>query len=143
MNRALAEIDRLRDEIYYLEAENANLKDMLTGKNLFSNCGDLRLFFDLTLTEGRLLSILVAGRIKSKSAIHELLYFERVNPPDIKIIDIYLCKLRKKLRPYSITISTLWGEGYFFSKDMIAKIFAHLKNDKNVNDYLWNKGDNK
>lgn len=32
--------------------------------------------------------------------------------PDIKIIDVYICKVRKKLAPFGIEIVTRWGVGY-------------------------------
>lgn len=31
---------------------------------------------------------------------------------EIKIVDVYICKLRKKLRPFSIEVVTVWGTGY-------------------------------
>lgn len=35
--------------------------------------------------------------------------------PEIKIIDVFICKLRRKLRPYELVIDTLWGSGYQLS----------------------------
>ena len=36
--------------------------------------------------------------------------------PEIKIVDVFVCKLRKKLRPLRLTssIETVWGSGYRF-----------------------------
>ena len=32
--------------------------------------------------------------------------------PEMKIIDVYVCKLRRKLGAYDIEIETVWGWGY-------------------------------
>ena len=32
--------------------------------------------------------------------------------PDIKIIDVMICKVRKKLLPLGVGIDTVWGRGY-------------------------------
>lgn len=41
------------------------------------------------------------------------LYSDRIDdPPDAKIIDVLICKLRKKLERWGGTIETAWGEGY-------------------------------
>lgn len=29
-----------------------------------------------------------------------------------KIVDVYACKIRKKLKPYGVTITTVWGKGF-------------------------------
>ena len=31
---------------------------------------------------------------------------------DLKIVDVFVCKIRKKLDPLGITIATVWGTGY-------------------------------
>lgn len=32
--------------------------------------------------------------------------------PEIKIIDVYICKARRKLEPIGVRIDTVWGKGY-------------------------------
>ena len=34
----------------------------------------------------------------------------------IKIVDVIICKIRKKLKPYDIEINTIWGIGYQMEK---------------------------
>lgn len=31
---------------------------------------------------------------------------------EIKIVDVFVCKLRKKLKPLGVEIATAWGQGY-------------------------------
>lgn len=65
-----------------------------------------------TTTEATIYAYLLEnqGRTVTKQQIHDRLYFDRPDPPDIKIVDIYICKLRKKVPTGAIR--TIWGEGY-------------------------------
>ncbi|PSM18237.1 helix-turn-helix domain-containing protein [Nitratireductor sp. StC3] len=49
-----------------------------------------------------------------KSAIFDLLYAFRHDDetPESKIVDVYICKARRKLSPLGIEIETVWGRGY-------------------------------
>lgn len=41
------------------------------------------------------------------------MYSDRVDvEPEIKIVDVFVCKLRKKLKPFGVSIVTVWGHGY-------------------------------
>lgn len=54
------------------------------------------------------------GRVASKDVILDRLYQLDVDdPPEIKIIDVFVCKLRKKLAPLGLKIGTAWGRGYY------------------------------
>ncbi|GAA2871795.1 DNA-binding response OmpR family regulator [Aminobacter niigataensis] len=39
-------------------------------------------------------------------------YWLENEDPEIKIIDVWICKLRKKLLPLGVKIETVWGRGY-------------------------------
>ena len=55
----------------------------------------------------------VFPRVLTKEAAMEWLY--QISPdkePEIKIIDVYICKARKKLDPIGVRIDTVWGKGY-------------------------------
>ncbi|CAI3944063.1 DNA-binding response regulator [Commensalibacter papalotli (ex Botero et al. 2024)] len=60
--------------------------------------------------------ILRRGVLISKITILNYLYPEGVDEPDMKIIDVFVCKLRKKLQNAGAgdLISTMWGQGYIF-----------------------------
>lgn len=71
----------------------------------------------LTATEGRMLGALLHnhGRLVTREAMLQALYYDRAGEwPEIKIIDVYLCKLRKRLAEAGVggTISTIRGRGY-------------------------------
>ena len=38
-------------------------------------------------------------------------------PTDPKMVDVIICKLRKRLKPHNVEIKTLWGRGYFIDRD--------------------------
>ncbi|AJD83149.1 CzcR-like response regulator [Paracoccus phage vB_PmaS-R3] len=69
----------------------------------------------LTHREARLFLILQrsAGQMCSKETLLTRLYHDQIDDaPDVKIIDVFVCKTRKKLIGSSWRIDTIWGEGY-------------------------------
>lgn len=69
--------------------------------------------FDLTRSEAMVFGVLMKNRAVRKSGFMLALYGDRLaDPPDIKVVDIMVCKTRKKLAPHGIEIRTVWGVGY-------------------------------
>lgn len=68
--------------------------------------------FKTTRKESELLIFLSDGRVHSKQSIHSTLYFNPDYAAEMKIVDVFICKLRRKLRGSGITIRTHWGIGY-------------------------------
>lgn len=77
----------------------------------------------LTGKEGAMLGRLLRGGPVSKNQFLSALYRDEgiFEKPEIKIIDVFICKLRKKLKPFEIEIHTIWGVGYQMPAPMIAK----------------------
>jgi DNA-binding response OmpR family regulator len=71
-------------------------------------------FAALTVHEYEILQTLRqnAPRIMTKEALLSAVYQLRQEEPELKIIDVWVCKLRKKLKPLGINIDTVWGRGY-------------------------------
>jgi two-component system, cell cycle response regulator CtrA len=76
----------------------------------------------LTVQEYRMLIILVRAtdRVISKEKLLESMYVDGVNDyPEVKVIDVFVCKLRKKLNTahngLGSVIETVWGRGYKFT----------------------------
>ena len=69
----------------------------------------------LTAKEFELLSLLMLcrNRLMTKGAILDQLYGGR-DEPEVKIIDVFICKIRKKLALAGLdsVIGTVWGRGY-------------------------------
>lgn len=67
----------------------------------------------LTATERAIAKLLFdrRGLVVRKDGIHQALYALRPgDAPDPKVIDVLVCKMRRKLRAWEIV--TAWGEGY-------------------------------
>ena len=45
---------------------------------------------------------------------------------DEKIIDVWICKMRKKLAKQGISIETEWGQGYYLTDETKAKLRSML-----------------
>lgn len=46
--------------------------------------------------------------------------------PETRILEQYICFLRKKLKPFDIAIKTKWGAGFYLSAENKAKLAALL-----------------
>lgn len=74
---------------------------------------------NLTGQEATLFHALLSakGRTLSKEHLLTELYAKKVYAddelPEIKIIDVFVCKMRKKIKPLGIDVSTSWGRGYY------------------------------
>lgn len=73
----------------------------------------------LTPCERRALIALVENpnRTMHREGLFNAIYFDAVDAddlPGLKILDVFICKLRKKLKPEHGSIETVWGVGYQF-----------------------------
>lgn len=73
-------------------------------------------FATLTQAEAEILGQLRAarGNAVSRQSLLAALYPIEADEADIKIIDVFVCKLRRKLKPLGLEIGTAWGRGYRF-----------------------------
>lgn len=105
----------LRDDyVIALEAENDALRDRLA---MLEEAMGLRietpLMLGLTGHEAKLFGILLKRDLVTKEAAMVAIYGDQPNSEvEIKIVDVFVCKARKKLKPYDIEIETVRGRGY-------------------------------
>lgn len=79
----------------------------------------------LTAYEARILGMLAKTQgCTTRQRIYAALYGDRDNPPYDKIIDVYIFRMRKRLRPHGIAIHNTWSEGWWLDADARAKIAA-------------------
>lgn len=67
----------------------------------------------------------VFPRVASKEDLLSWMY--QLHPeeePEIKIIDVFICKARKKLEPIGVRIDTIWGKGYALALSVKPRIVA-------------------
>lgn len=115
-----------------VEAENGELRERVRaleeelrgGKNVVPT------ILGLTRREELLFALLMSRELVTKSgAMNEIYVVESENPPQQKIIDVFVCKLRAKLKPFDITIETLWGRGYCMSATAKSRVRSLLPPD--------------
>ena len=74
----------------------------------------VRRHFHLTGTEAEMLVLFSDGKMHRKEHILTALYSTSAgDEPELKIIDVFVCKLRKKLDGSGIVVETVWGQGYW------------------------------
>jgi DNA-binding response OmpR family regulator len=68
----------------------------------------------LTKMEARVMRSLAerSGRTVSKGALMDALYFDRPREAEPKIVDVMVCKIRRKLKGSAWIVETIWGQGY-------------------------------
>jgi DNA-binding response OmpR family regulator len=70
----------------------------------------------LTETQRRIIAHLAQtpGRVVRKRQIHDALYFDRIDAPEPKLVDVMICKIRQQLKKFNAPyrIETVWGTGY-------------------------------
>ena len=102
---SLEEMEELRERNRQLEAALAGLADTALAMDL-----------GLTPVEYTIFRVLKTHRVVSREALMTALYSGRPqDPPDPKVIDVFICKLRKKLSTATggeNYIETVWGRGY-------------------------------
>lgn len=81
--------------------------------------------FKLTKLMASFMLVLVRRAQVDKTTLHRVIESQRaarINRPDTaeetnpKMVDVMVCNLRKKLKPFGLTIQTLWGRGYFLDE---------------------------
>ena len=66
----------------------------------------------LTVQQARLFGALLEREVLTKDAAMAALYRDRGDDePEMKIVDVFVCHIRRKLKPFGIEIGTRWGVG--------------------------------
>jgi hypothetical protein len=75
----------------------------------------------LTKREGRVLAALASRPgVRTTEHILDAIYGDSPNGPplsDYKIVQVFVCKMRPKLRAHGLFIQTCWGRGYYLDDE--------------------------
>lgn len=114
------EIKKLRDRNDFLEEENRQLRLGSSSEIVLFRIPDTH----LTLREFQMLSAIAQNEVATKPTVYRHLYpTERADGgPDYKLMDVYICKLRSKLKPHGIAIKAIWGRGWALDPDDRKKL---------------------
>lgn len=127
---SVAALNPVRDRyVEKIEEENEILRERI--RQLEETLGHrltVPIIFGLSDHEGRMLGALMSREILSKPQLLDVLYGHKPvdDEPEIKIIDVYVCKTRAKLKRFGVEISTKWGGGYYMTKDAKAKVQEYM-----------------
>lgn len=119
--------DRL---IAALEAENNTLRARVADMEaMLGISAAAPLAFGLTWHEARLFGFLLNRELLTKDAAMTVLYGNMPDAdsvPEIKIVDVFICKLRAKLKRFALGIETKHGQGHWMTQQMKARARAVL-----------------
>ena len=112
-----AENDMLRAKVEHLEA-------------LIGMWMPVPISFGLTAQEARVLGVLMKRDLASKELVMAGLYSQRPDDTvEIKIVDVFVCKIRKKLQRFDIPIETVWGQGYRLKPETKDKVRGIMRDE--------------
>ena len=83
-------------------------------------------YFGTTRQQAIVLGMLLKRSEVTKEQLHQ--HIERYRPDaieqtDIKLVDVLICILRRKLKPFGLKIKTMWGIGYLMDPaDRVAAV---------------------
>lgn len=120
------------EEIERLRAEVAWLRDRLREANAEDSAAVLMGACGLTPEEASLLAILWrrSPAVVRKAALFDLLFGDRLDGgPEPKILDVVVCKVRRKVEILAGCIETVWGVGYRLTPQGRARLDGILQAD--------------
>ncbi len=82
----------------------------------------------LTKHEGKVLAALHSGRTLTKGQILSAVY-GGIDEPFEKIIDVFVCRLRRKLADTPILIETVWGQGYRLTPESVDLLWPPARSE--------------
>src|SRR5579883_1983194 len=119
-NEYYAEIIAARATIAALQTQLANYRALLRPIETLPRS------WRLTPTETQIaIALARSNNGLRKCALHEI-----INPEtEAKIVDVFVCKVRKKLAPHGITIETIWGDGFRMPCESRLAVMAAMEGE--------------
>lgn len=101
-------------EKHRLRVENETLREQVRQlkQQLVEGGTNAPLSWGLTDRERRLYAHMASRELVTRESCMMTLYGHMTAAPDAKIIDVWLCKLRRKLARQGVEIVTHWGVGW-------------------------------
>lgn len=115
----MSEVQRLRDRVEELERV-LGVDESLTSR--------LRTVFGLEPGQSEVLGMLMKRNFVTHDSLYTVLYGGRpeCDWPEEKIMDVQICKLRRKLKKHGVEVKTRWGEGWWMPAAEKSKVRAAL-----------------
>jgi two-component system cell cycle response regulator CtrA len=102
-------IEQQQTRIWELEERVRQLEEALSPRAV-----SIPVEWGLTTSEARMFAHLTTKPHCSKDSLMAALYGLKPDDdePEVKIVDVFVCKMRRKLKPFGVEIITIWGQGY-------------------------------
>lgn len=122
-------VKHLLARITRLEQENNDLRATISDlKQEFGLDDSVPPVLGLNRAERKMLGVLFARRIATKGQCMTGIMVGRGGDeePDMRVLDVYIHRMRVKLKPFGIVIVTEWGTGWYIDEENKQKIAALL-----------------
>lgn len=118
----IATLPQALERIAVLEEEKAALESKLGFTSDANALSRIRQRWGLTPREAQLVLLLAnrSGLATSKDLILDALYRGAADEPEMKIVDVFVCKIRAKMGQPAI--ETIWGSGYRIGHAALAEV---------------------
>ena len=127
-----AKNEQLQNQLEIAKEEIRILKSTVIGKPIL-----IPIEWLLTSKEEELLTLLYNknGKVVSKEHLQQVMYSLN-SEVQIKIVDVFVCKVRKKLKDLGFpgAIETHWGKGYSMSQDFFIYLDNIVNSKEKQND---------
>lgn len=108
-----AAVDLLSQQLRISDRENSELKIQIEElKKVLAPEINTHFALGLTRSEEIVLSVLLSRPLVTRDMAMAALYFNKLDEPDTKIIDVWVCKLRTKLSDFGATIENHRNKGW-------------------------------
>lgn len=111
-NTTILEVVRLRQENEDLKHRVRELEQLLMGTELY-----LPPHLKLTARQEQLVKVMMSRPMMTREAAMFIIYQDNPEGVEPKILDVFICKIRKKLAEHGIEIKTIWGRGWQITED--------------------------
>lgn len=116
----MTELERLRDRVEELEGVLGVRRE---------DIAVYRAALGITREEAKILGLVAKRNVTvTRGSIYTVLYGTRpdCDQPEVKIIDVLVCRMRKPLRAIGSDIRSEWGTGYYMTQADKAALRAFL-----------------
>ena len=90
--------------------------------------------YDITRQQALLMREMLVRPQATREQLYEAaqLAHEHGEDTEPKIVQVVICKLRRRLKKHRIVIHTIWSGGYYIERDHRIKIFDHINLDGSI-----------
>jgi DNA-binding winged helix-turn-helix (wHTH) protein len=123
--RLAAEAAKWKEKYFEAQEEITQLKAAagLTASDL-NKCIKL----GLTKDQAKVLLVVSAKDVGTRDSIFTLVYGDKLDPPEMKTIDVHMVRIRRFLAPLGVTVETVWGHGYRMDDENKARFRQLMEN---------------